>query len=169
MWRTREMWSLVVKRDIRKLRIRRENNYGIEGTILYPDFAVRYWQSVCCGSYSHPLHKLVGKFMSFVQLYKWLQWVCLSASWWWRGFNRPSWYESVFSNTRLYKLFYQISGPSLSVIILFLIYFTGSIATEAFEDVGHSTDARELMTDYYIGDICKVSWILVLQLTKRIL
>ncbi len=29
----------------------------------------------------------------------------------------------------------------------------GREATEAFEDVGHSTDAREMMKDYYIGEI----------------
>ena len=32
----------------------------------------------------------------------------------------------------------------------------GGFATEAFEDVGHSTDARELMKDYYKGDIAEV-------------
>lgn len=29
----------------------------------------------------------------------------------------------------------------------------GSFATEAFEDVGHSTDARELMEQYEIGEL----------------
>ncbi|KAI0218964.1 Cytochrome b5 [Lamellibrachia satsuma] len=29
----------------------------------------------------------------------------------------------------------------------------GSFATEVFEDVGHSTDARELMKDFYIGEL----------------
>ncbi|CAG0919861.1 unnamed protein product [Notodromas monacha] len=31
----------------------------------------------------------------------------------------------------------------------------GKIATEAFEDVGHSTDARDLMKNYIVGEICE--------------
>lgn len=31
----------------------------------------------------------------------------------------------------------------------------GGYATEAFEDVGHSTDARELMKDYFIGELAE--------------
>ncbi|CAJ0608729.1 unnamed protein product [Cylicocyclus nassatus] len=31
----------------------------------------------------------------------------------------------------------------------------GGDATEAFEDVGHSTDARLMREDYYIGDLVK--------------
>jgi len=34
-----------------------------------------------------------------------------------------------------------------------LLEQAGVFATEAFEDVGHSTDARELMEDYYVGDL----------------
>ncbi|XP_053401986.1 cytochrome b5-like [Mercenaria mercenaria] len=34
-----------------------------------------------------------------------------------------------------------------------LLEQAGGDATDAFEDVGHSTDARELMKDYLIGDI----------------
>lgn len=34
--------------------------------------------------------------------------------------------------------------------------YLGGDATDSFEDVGHSTDARELMQDYYIGDIVEV-------------
>ncbi|XP_015923335.1 cytochrome b5 [Parasteatoda tepidariorum] len=30
----------------------------------------------------------------------------------------------------------------------------GKHATEAFEDIGHSTDARELMKQYKIGELC---------------
>ena len=37
------------------------------------------------------------------------------------------------------------------------IYCLGQLATDAFEDVGHSEDARELMKDYYIGDLTEVS------------
>ena len=33
----------------------------------------------------------------------------------------------------------------------------GSYATEAFEDVGHSTDARELMKKYHIGQLAEGS------------
>ena len=29
-------------------------------------------------------------------------------------------------------------------------------ATEAFEDVGHSSDAREMMKDYLIGELAEV-------------
>ena len=35
----------------------------------------------------------------------------------------------------------------------------GGDGTEAFEDVGHSTDARDLMKDYLIGELHPVSWI----------
>lgn len=34
-----------------------------------------------------------------------------------------------------------------------LLEQAGGDATEAFEDVGHSTDARDLMEDYFIGDL----------------
>ncbi|XP_041375884.1 cytochrome b5-like [Gigantopelta aegis] len=34
-----------------------------------------------------------------------------------------------------------------------LIEQAGGDATEAFEDVGHSADARELMKDYYVGEV----------------
>ena len=33
----------------------------------------------------------------------------------------------------------------------------GKVATENFEDVGHSTDARELMKQYQIGELTEVS------------
>lgn len=29
----------------------------------------------------------------------------------------------------------------------------GGDATESFEDVGHSSDAREMLKQYYIGDV----------------
>ena len=32
----------------------------------------------------------------------------------------------------------------------------GSDATESFEDVGHSTDAREMLQQYYIGELHEV-------------
>ena len=34
-----------------------------------------------------------------------------------------------------------------------LIDVAGTDATKAFEDVGHSNDAREIMEDYYLGDL----------------
>ncbi|BFZ12904.1 hypothetical protein BsWGS_15943 [Bradybaena similaris] len=34
-----------------------------------------------------------------------------------------------------------------------LLEQAGADATEAFEDVGHSTDARDLMKSYYVGDL----------------
>lgn len=40
---------------------------------------------------------------------------------------------------------------------IFLVVFTlGKDATEAFEDVGHSSDARQLMAEYKIGELCEV-------------
>ena len=36
-------------------------------------------------------------------------------------------------------------------------FITGVFATEAFEDVGHSSDARELMADFHIGSLAAVS------------
>ncbi|XP_023230450.1 cytochrome b5-like [Centruroides sculpturatus] len=36
-----------------------------------------------------------------------------------------------------------------------LLEQAGKNATEAFEDVGHSTDARELMKQYMIGELCE--------------
>jgi hypothetical protein len=43
----------------------------------------------------------------------------------------------------------QIQPPILSS----LIYFTGKDATNDFEDVGHSDDAREMMEKYVIGEV----------------
>ncbi len=37
-----------------------------------------------------------------------------------------------------------------------LIEHAGDDATEAFEDVGHSSDAREMMKDYLIGELAEV-------------
>jgi len=34
-----------------------------------------------------------------------------------------------------------------------LLDVAGTVATEQFEDVGHSTDARTLMKEYYIGEL----------------
>uniref|UniRef100_H2ZAX0 Cytochrome b5 n=1 Tax=Ciona savignyi TaxID=51511 RepID=H2ZAX0_CIOSA len=34
-----------------------------------------------------------------------------------------------------------------------LLEQAGQDATESFEDVGHSTDAREMQKDYYIGEL----------------
>ncbi|XP_066980371.1 cytochrome b5-like isoform X1 [Macrobrachium rosenbergii] len=36
-----------------------------------------------------------------------------------------------------------------------LLEQAGGNTTEAFEDVGHSTDARTMMADYYVGEICE--------------
>ena len=40
-------------------------------------------------------------------------------------------------------------------------FFKGQIASEAFEDVGHSDDARDLMKDYHIGELADVSVIIL--------
>jgi cytochrome b involved in lipid metabolism len=37
-----------------------------------------------------------------------------------------------------------------------LIENAGDDSTEAFEDVGHSSDAREMMKDYLIGELAEV-------------
>lgn len=47
------------------------------------------------------------------------------------------------------------SWPLFSSLHVFIV--TGRDATEAFEDVGHSNDARELMKDYLIGELHPVS------------
>ncbi|NXK44556.1 CYB5B protein, partial [Chauna torquata] len=42
-----------------------------------------------------------------------------------------------------------------------LLEQAGRDATESFEDVGHSTDAREMLKQYYIGEIhpVRISWV----------
>ncbi len=37
-----------------------------------------------------------------------------------------------------------------------MIENAGDDSTEAFEDVGHSSDAREMMKDYLIGELVEV-------------
>ena len=39
----------------------------------------------------------------------------------------------------------------------FTVVLIGQDGTEAFEDVGHSSDARAMQMDYYIGDLHPVS------------
>lgn len=39
-----------------------------------------------------------------------------------------------------------------------LLEQAGKDGTESFEDVGHSTDARELMIQYKIGELVEVSF-----------
>lgn len=36
-----------------------------------------------------------------------------------------------------------------------MIEYAGKDATDAFEDIGHSADARALMTQYKIGELCE--------------
>ncbi len=38
-----------------------------------------------------------------------------------------------------------------------LLEQAGADATESFEDVGHSTDAREMLEQYYVGELHMVS------------
>ena len=40
----------------------------------------------------------------------------------------------------------------------FLWWFTGKDATDDFEDVGHSTSARAMMEDYFVGNIDPASF-----------
>lgn len=57
------------------------------------------------------------------------------------------------------------SSPGLTWPLLFqhpggeevLLEQAGRDATESFEDVGHSTDAREMLKQYYIGEVHPVS------------
>ncbi len=42
-----------------------------------------------------------------------------------------------------------------------LIDQAGRDATEAFEDVGHSSDARNLMKQYKIGELCEVCFVYI--------
>ncbi len=48
---------------------------------------------------------------------------------------------------------------SISLIVFWYhpCFSPGDDATESFEDVGHSTDARELMKDYLIGNLHEAS------------
>jgi len=46
---------------------------------------------------------------------------------------------------------------------LILFSTTGGDASESFEDVGHSTDARDLLEDYYIGELHPVSFLSILK------
>ena len=63
----------------------------------------------------------------------------------------------------LTKLIYIISSPSILTLSHLLsqhpggeevlLEHAGTEATYAFEDVGHSLDARDLLSQYYIGDL----------------
>ena len=37
-----------------------------------------------------------------------------------------------------------------------MFVFSGKYGTESFEDVGHSTDAREMMEQFLIGELAEV-------------
>ena len=50
------------------------------------------------------------------------------------------------------KLEFQYGSESVS---LTCFYSTGGDATNAFEDVGHSQDARELQKNYLIGELAE--------------
>ena len=43
-------------------------------------------------------------------------------------------------------------------ISLNLTIVLGSDASESFEDVGHSTDARDIMQQYYVGELAEVQY-----------
>lgn len=45
-----------------------------------------------------------------------------------------------------------------------LLEQAGREATEAFEDVGHSTDARDMMKKYKVGELVEVTFIFLLLL-----
>lgn len=49
-----------------------------------------------------------------------------------------------------------------------LIENAGDDGTEAFEDVGHSSDAREMMKSYLIGELAEVGFGSIFCLTCRL-
>jgi cytochrome b involved in lipid metabolism len=59
-------------------------------------------------------------------------------------------YEKSASDHPSFDLFQHPGGEEI------LIENAGDDATEAFEDVGHSSDAREMMKDYLIGELTEV-------------
>ncbi len=58
--------------------------------------------------------------------------------------------ESVRLLTKFGNFFQHPGGEEI------LIENAGDDSTEAFEDVGHSSDAREMMKDYLIGELAEV-------------
>ncbi|NXM33950.1 CYB5B protein, partial [Oxyruncus cristatus] len=65
-----------------------------------------------------------------------------------RNSSREAWlviHGRVYDVTRL--LFQHPGGEEV------LLEQAGRDATESFEDVGHSTDAREMLKQYYIGEV----------------
>ena len=52
-----------------------------------------------------------------------------------------------------FHLYYIYQHPGGEEILL---EHAGQDSTEAFEDVGHSTDAREMLKEYLIGDLIEV-------------
>ena len=42
-------------------------------------------------------------------------------------------------------------------LFIFLSLLKGGDATEPFEDVGHSTDAREMLQQFLVGEVAEVS------------
>ena len=43
-----------------------------------------------------------------------------------------------------------------SAFMLNSVLLLGRDSTENFEDVGHSTDAREMLTQYFVGELAEV-------------
>uniref|UniRef100_A0A8B9VA72 Cytochrome b5 heme-binding domain-containing protein n=1 Tax=Anas zonorhyncha TaxID=75864 RepID=A0A8B9VA72_9AVES len=67
----------------------------------------------------------------------------------WLGCGGQSWtsiYKLGFTSLEGF-LFYHPGGEEV------LLEQAGKDATESFEDVGHSTDAREMLKQYYIGEV----------------
>lgn len=83
--------------------------------------------------------------------------------------RHPWWMEAVGRKAAGTLCTVFASSPLLTWSLLFqhpggeevLLEQAGRDATESFEDVGHSTDAREMLKQYYIGEIhpVRTSWL----------
>ncbi|NWW91702.1 CYB5B protein, partial [Rhynochetos jubatus] len=72
-----------------------------------------------------------------------------------RNSSREAW---LVVHGRVYDVTFLFQHPGGEEVLL---EQAGRDATESFEDVGHSTDAREMLKQYYIGEIhpVRASWL----------
>ena len=50
----------------------------------------------------------------------------------------------------------QCSVLSIDYLLVIVLHFTGTDATTAFKETGHSKEAREILSKYFIGNLIKV-------------